>query len=100
MEFSEEQVRNAFPKVAVRFTAGWCGPCKALAPIWDEVAPKFDAVKSVVVDVDKSPSLAESFGVRGIPTMVFMKDGQVVDTMVGRRETGEIEAAFTKLSQL
>ena len=65
--------------VLVDFHADWCAPCKTLAPILKEVKQELgDQIKIVKIDVDKNPYLAKKFQVRGVPTMVLFKDGQVV----------------------
>ena len=81
--FENEVIASGVP-VVVDFWAQWCGPCKALAPIIEELAQKYgDKVKFVKLDVDQNPNTPPKFGVRGIPTLILFKDGQVKATQVG-----------------
>jgi thioredoxin 1 len=81
--FDSEVVGSSIP-VLVDFWATWCGPCKAIAPILEDLALKYDGkVKIVKLDVDANPATPPKFGVRGIPTLILFKDGQVQATQVG-----------------
>lgn len=80
--------------IVLRFTADWCTPCKALAPIFDEVAKQNPETKTFVVDVDKFPELTQKFGVRGIPTIMKVKNGAVTLQMAGAQPRPEVEKFF------
>ena len=69
--------------VLVDFWAAWCGPCLALAPILEELANETDAVQICKVDVDQNQELAARYNIRSIPTMLFFKNGEMADQLVG-----------------
>ena len=81
--FETEVTRSNVP-VVVDFWAEWCGPCKMIAPLLDEIATeKAGTVKIGKVDIDKNQSLSFKYNVRAIPTLLFFKNGQVVDQVTG-----------------
>ena len=70
--------------VLVDFSATWCQPCRAIAPLVDQLAGEYDGkVKVANVDIDESPTTAEKFGIRGVPTLIMVRGGQVVGQQVG-----------------
>lgn len=94
----DAEVRKSDTPVVVDFFATWCPPCKALAPILDKVAGGYAGkVKFVKVNTDEAQELAVEFGVRGIPTLVFIKGGKVMSSLVGLRGEGEIKSAADAL---
>jgi len=69
--------------VMVDFWAAWCGPCRAIAPVLEELAEASDRVTLMKVNIDENPGLAARYGIRSIPTILFIEDGVVVDRVVG-----------------
>ena len=80
--FDSEVLKSEQP-VLIDFWAAWCGPCRMVSPIVDEVADEVQDVKVCKVNIDEEAELAQLFQVSSIPTLVFMKQGKVVDTTVG-----------------
>ncbi len=81
--FENEVIQSDNP-VVVDFWAEWCGPCKAIAPVVDELAEEYDGrVKFAKVDVDSNPNTPQKFGIRGIPALLIFKDGDKVGQLVG-----------------
>ena len=88
----QNEVLNSEMPVLLDFWAPWCGPCRMVGPIVDEIADERVDIKVGKVNVDEQPELAAQFGVMSIPTLVVMKGGKVVNKMVGARPKAQILA--------
>lgn len=92
----ENEVMNSEKPVLIDFSAIWCGPCRMVAPIVDEIAEENSQYKVCKVDVDDEPELAAAFSVSSIPMLVVVKDGKIVDQAVGARPKEAILAMLAK----
>ncbi len=89
--FEEEVIRSDKP-VLVDFWATWCGPCRMLAPVIEEISEERNDIKVCKIDVDEEPELAAEYGIQSIPTLIVFKDGKLVKKSIGVRPKDDIIA--------
>ncbi len=95
----DQEVANSTTPVLVDFWATWCGPCKMIAPIIDEIAnEKAGAVKVVKVDVDQNQAVSARYGIRAIPTLLLFKGGEVKEQIVGMVSKKDLLAKIDAIS--
>ena len=88
----DQDINSQNVPVVVDFGADWCGPCKQLDPILEEIAEEnTDKLKVFKINIDENPMVPQKFGVRGIPTIMLFKDGKLIDTKVGSLPKSALE---------
>ncbi|MFP9230432.1 thioredoxin TrxA [Pectobacterium cacticida] len=92
----EKKVLQSEGAILVDFWAEWCGPCKMIAPILDEIAEEFEGKLTVAkLNIDENPATAPKYGIRGIPTLLLFKNGEVAATKVGALSKGQLKEFLT-----
>lgn len=97
-ETFDTEIVNAEIPAMVDFWAEWCGPCRMVGPVVEELAKEYDGkVKIAKMDVDQNRQTPARFGIRNIPTLILFKDGEVAQTIIGAQPKSSIEEALKKL---
>lgn len=95
-QFNEEVMENEIP-VLVDFWAPWCGPCRALGPVLEELSTNYEGkIKFVKINVDENPDISGKYRIMSIPTVKIFKDGKIVEDMVGLKSKSELERILDK----
>ena len=96
-ESFEEEVLQSERPVLIDYWAEWCGPCKMIAPVLDEIATEYsDRLKVVKLNIDDNPQTPPKYGIRGIPTLMVFKNGEMVDSLIGAVSLEELEDLVTR----
>ena len=95
--FEQDVLKSSIP-VLVDFSADWCGPCKMMAPVIDELADMYEGeLKVGKINVDQSPDIAQKYNVMSIPMFAFFKNGEVVETAVGALNKAKLQGIIDKV---
>lgn len=94
--FKQEVINNNLP-VLVDFWAPWCGPCRMVSPVVDEIAEEYESsIKVVKINTDENPTIAAEYGIRSIPTLMIFKAGERVDTVIGAVPKSTLSSTLNK----
>lgn len=93
----DSEVLKSDSAVLVDFWAPWCGPCRQIAPMIDELAAENPGVSIGKVNIDENPGVAQKFGINSIPTLLLFKDGEISDTFVGVRPKAALQEALSSV---
>jgi len=94
----DDEIMNSDMPVMVDFWAEWCGPCKMVGPVVEELAQEYEGrIKIAKMDVDKNRQTPVRFGIRNIPTLILFKGGEVVQTIVGAQTKNQLDEELKKL---
>lgn len=97
-ESFEREVLQSTQLTIVDFWAPWCGPCKMIAPVLDDIASRYDGkVKVTKLNVDENSETSQRFGITSIPTLIFFNNGAIVDRITGAVSRGELETRINRL---
>lgn len=96
-EATLDSLLTSTPLVVMDCTASWCGPCKLVAPLMDQLSDEFgDQATVIKLDIDNNKAVAKRFGIKSIPAVLFFKQGEHIDTVIGAKPYSEFQEALTK----